>query len=79
MEKKNIDWANLGFGYQKTDMRYVSNFKDGEYFAAEYSIKCRPAIGVRAYDVELVTELPTGASVLMHPALRQQLEEEGRI
>lgn len=29
MEKANIDWANLGFGYYKTDKRYVSNFKDG--------------------------------------------------
>ena len=29
MEKKNIDWANLGFGYQKTDVRFVSNYKDG--------------------------------------------------
>ena len=26
---KNIDWTNLGFGYIKTDYRYVSNFKDG--------------------------------------------------
>lgn len=31
MEKKNIDWANLGFGYIKTDKRYVSNFKDGAW------------------------------------------------
>lgn len=31
MEKKNIDWANLGFGYYKTDKRYVSNFKDGKW------------------------------------------------
>ena len=31
MEKKNIDWANLGFGYVKTDYRYVSNFKDGAW------------------------------------------------
>lgn len=31
MEKKNIDWANLGFGYLKTDYRYVSNFKDGAW------------------------------------------------
>lgn len=31
MEKKNIDWANLGFGYQKTDMRYVSNYKNGAW------------------------------------------------
>lgn len=29
MEKKNIDWSNLGFGYMQTDERYVSNFKDG--------------------------------------------------
>ena len=29
MEKKNIDWANLGFSYIETDKRYVSNFKDG--------------------------------------------------
>jgi len=29
MEKKNIDWSNIGFGYMKTDKRYVSNFKDG--------------------------------------------------
>ncbi len=31
MEKKNIDWSNLGFSYMKTDMRYVSNFKDGAW------------------------------------------------
>ena len=31
MEKKNIDWGNLGFGYVQTDKRYVSNFKDGAW------------------------------------------------
>lgn len=31
MEKKDIDWANLGFGYIKTDKRFVSNFKDGAW------------------------------------------------
>lgn len=31
MEKKNIDWANLGFGYIETDKRYVSNYKDGAW------------------------------------------------
>ena len=31
MEKKNIDWSSLGFGYVKTDYRYVSNFKDGAW------------------------------------------------
>lgn len=31
VEKKNIDWGNLGFGYVKTDKRYVSNYKDGAW------------------------------------------------
>lgn len=31
MEKKNIDWSSLGFGYVQTDMRYVSNFKNGAW------------------------------------------------
>ena len=31
MNKKNIDWGNLGFGYMPTEWRYVSNFKDGQW------------------------------------------------
>ncbi len=31
MERKNIDWGNLGFNYVQTDMRYVSNFKNGAW------------------------------------------------
>ena len=31
MEKKNIDWENIGFGYIKTDKRYVSLYKDGHW------------------------------------------------
>ena len=31
MEKKNIDWGNLGFGYIQTDKRYVSNYKNGAW------------------------------------------------
>lgn len=31
MEKKNIDWANLGFAYQKTDKRFVANYKEGAW------------------------------------------------
>jgi branched-chain amino acid aminotransferase len=31
MEKKNIDWSNLGFGYVATDYRYVSNYKNGAW------------------------------------------------
>ena len=31
MEKKNLDWANIGFGYIQTDYRYVSQYKDGAW------------------------------------------------
>ncbi len=31
MEKKNIDWSNLGFGYIPTDYRFVANYKDGAW------------------------------------------------
>ena len=31
MEKKNIDWSSLGFGYIKTDKRYVATYKDGAW------------------------------------------------
>lgn len=31
MEKKNIDWSNLGFGYIQTEKRFVSNYKDGAW------------------------------------------------
>lgn len=31
MQKKDINWGELGFGYQVTDKRFVSNYKDGAW------------------------------------------------
>ena len=31
MEKKNINWGELGFGYMETDKRYVATWKDGAW------------------------------------------------
>lgn len=31
MEKKNLDWANIGFAYHITDQRYVINYKNGAW------------------------------------------------
>lgn len=31
MEKKNINWAELGFGYMPTDYRYYADWKDGKW------------------------------------------------
>ena len=31
MEKKNIDWSSLGFGYVQTDKRFVAHYVDGAW------------------------------------------------
>jgi branched-chain amino acid aminotransferase len=31
MEKKNLDWKNIGFAYRQTDKSYVSNYKNGAW------------------------------------------------
>ena len=33
--EKNIDWESLGFGYLKTDYRYVVNYKDGKWSSGQ--------------------------------------------
>ena len=35
MEKKNLDWGNIGFGYMPTDYRYVAHYKDGAWSKGE--------------------------------------------
>ncbi len=35
MEKKNIDWGNLGFAYVETDKRYVSWYQNGAWDEGE--------------------------------------------
>ena len=35
--KKDIDWKNLGFGYIKTDYRFVANYKYGKWDEGELS------------------------------------------
>jgi len=53
MEKKNIDWSNLGFGYVDTDYRYVSMFKDGKWddgeITADANIVLNECAGVFQY------------------------------
>lgn len=31
MAKKDLDWANIGFNYMKTDKRFVATYKDGRW------------------------------------------------
>ncbi len=35
MEKKNIDWSSIGFGYVQTDYRYVATYRDGRWDAGQ--------------------------------------------
>ena len=53
MEKKNLDWSNLGFEYIQTDKRYVSNFKDGAWddvcLTSDASIVLNECAGVFQY------------------------------
>ena len=53
MEKKNLDWANLGFGYQVADYRFVSNYKDGKWddgeITTEANITLNECAGVFQY------------------------------
>ncbi|MCM1044716.1 MAG: branched-chain amino acid aminotransferase [Candidatus Gastranaerophilales bacterium] len=53
MEKKNIDWGNLGFAYQETDYSYVSNYKDGKWdegvLTKDHSITLNECAGVLQY------------------------------
>lgn len=52
------------------------NFKDGEYYANEYTIKSRPALNTSLYTVDLVTELPVGVAKFEHPAVAALEEAE---
>jgi branched-chain amino acid aminotransferase len=53
MEKKNIDWANLGFGYIPTDYRFVANYKDGAWdegtLTTENTVTISECAGVLQY------------------------------
>ena len=53
MEKKNIDWASLGFGYVQTDKRYVANYRNGAWeeggLTADANVVISECAGVLQY------------------------------
>ena len=53
MEKKNIDWANIGFGYIPTEQRFVSNYKSGTWdeggLTTEATVTMSECAGVLQY------------------------------
>ncbi len=53
MEKKNLDWSNIGFRYMATDMRYVANYKDGRWgegeLTADATVTLNECAGILQY------------------------------
>ncbi len=53
VEKKDIDWSNLGFSYRETDMRYVANYKNGAWdegsLTSDANITMNECAGVLQY------------------------------
>lgn len=53
MEKKDLDWENLGFSYREIDKRYVSNYIDGEWdsgsLTSESDIVINESAGILQY------------------------------
>ena len=53
MSAKELDWSNLGFGYIKTDFRYVANYQNGEWDAgtltSDETITMNECAGVLQY------------------------------
>ncbi len=53
MEKKNLDWGNIGFNYMPTDMRYVANYKDGAWdegcMTADSNVVINECAGILQY------------------------------
>ena len=57
MEKKNIDWSNIGFGYMETDKRFVSNYKNGAWDDGVLTDDANVVINECAGVLQLCTDL----------------------
>ena len=57
MDKKDLDWGNLGFAYQPTDYSYVSNYKDGAWdeggLTEDHSLRLSECAGILHYCQEV--------------------------
>lgn len=57
MEKKNLDWQNIGFAYRETDKRYISNYKNGVWdegvLSSDSNIVLNECAGILQYCQEI--------------------------
>ena len=88
MEKKDIDWGNLGFSYMQTDQRYVSNYKDGAWdegmMTADANVVINECAGVLQYSQSCFEGLKAyttedGRIVTFRPDLNAERLEQSAI
>lgn len=81
MEKKNMDWANIGFAYHTTDARYVADYKNGEwqegYMTEDSTIVLNECAGILQYCQEVFEGLKAytwkdGSIVTFRPDLNAE-------
>ena len=81
MEKKNLDWANLGFSYMVTDKRYVADWKDGRWsegaLISDPEVRISECAGILQYCQEVFEGLKAyttkdGAIVTFRPDLNAE-------
>ncbi len=67
MEKKDINWGEIGFAYHVTDMRYVSNYKDGAWdggtMTADATVVLNECAGILQYCQEVFEGLKAYTTV----------------
>lgn len=67
MEKKNMDWGNIGFAYHTTDQRYVADYKDGQwqegYMTGDATIVLNECAGILQYCQEVFEGLKAYTTV----------------
>lgn len=85
MEKKNIDWANLGFGYIVTDKRFVSNYSNGAWnegtLTEDATVTISECAGVLQYAQTIFEGLKAyttekGETVIFRPDLNAERMEQ---
>ena len=81
MEKKDLDWSSLGFGYRQTEKRYVTNYKDGAWddgvLTEDANIVLNECAGVLQYAQTCFEGLKAyttqdGKTVVFRPDLNEQ-------
>ncbi len=81
MEKKDMDWGNIGFAYHTTDQRYVADYKDGQwqegYMTGDATIVLNECAGILQYCQEVFEGLKAyttadGSIVTFRPDLNAE-------